>query len=193
MRSASRGTAIRLGIMAGLVSACVPAGRYPLESLAASNEDIPVLLDIQSEAFIDHQPSRGSDLMVDLRLRYSGQGRPRVDFSHTEVRVDGYAWEPCRFTDAVSDEALFQFLEAGAEIRQHLACRDIARPRERIEVRFLVSGAGGRGMVILTFGPFSPDHRARVSPPVEATWTLSCSPLDGDSIHASGCFVGRLG
>ncbi len=131
--------------------ACIPAGTYPLQALPETDGALD-FLHAQGVATLDHDPSQGWDLQLDLTLRNDGQGRPRVDLVNAHVRVDEVSWAACRHPDTVDQEKLFLTLGPGEQVLTTLTCLDVPRPQSSLEVRFGATLAGGRGVVELRYG-----------------------------------------
>ncbi len=137
-------------LCASLLCACLPAGTWTLPPLG--QPEAPVLMMVSGAAEIDHVPTRGLDLRVEVSVRNDGQTMPRVDLSRAEVRVDGVRWVTCEMDPQTDRQALITTLAAGATFQAALECRDVPQPRESVEVRFFVSDAGGRGVIVVPFG-----------------------------------------
>jgi hypothetical protein len=134
-----------------LAAACsLPAGRYPLEALAASEPGTGAAR-CSARAELDYQPHEGWALILDLQVRAEDGTRPLVDLSRVLLRSDATPWTPCRLPPG-EDPALLRFrMEEEEELRLVLRCVELRRPQERLELRVPISGTGGKGYVDFAF------------------------------------------
>jgi hypothetical protein len=142
-------------MLALLLSACIPAGTYPLQALPDAGAPADFLHTTGSAAVV-YEPTRGWDLQVTLTIQNDGQGSPRIDLANSFTRVNGVAWAPCRHPDDTADDHLILALSPGEVVTRTITCEDIPRPDSSLQLRFGATHAAGRGVVELSFGGVDP-------------------------------------
>ncbi|MFT5684966.1 MAG: hypothetical protein ACI8RZ_005911 [Myxococcota bacterium] len=138
-----------------LLTACIPAGTYALQALPDAEAPADFLV-ASGEAAVLYEPTRGWDLSVAVTIRNDGQGSPRVDLVNSHIRVNGFAWAPCRYPADVNQDLFFLTLSPGESVTRTLICEDVPQPSTGLELRFGATNAGGRGVVELSFGGVDP-------------------------------------
>ena len=142
-------------MLALLLSACIPAGTYPLQALP--DTEVPVdFLYAQGTTSVIYDPTRGWDLQIAITIRNDGQGSPRIDLVNSHLRVNGVAWASCRHPEGTDQAIFFLTLSPGEEVIRTVICEDIPRPSAGLQFRFGATHASGRGVVELSFGGVEP-------------------------------------
>jgi hypothetical protein len=141
----------RWPVLLSLVAGCsYPAGRYPLEALPGSDSGTGNAL-TSARVALEHDPTTGWALVLDLVVEAERGARPLVDLSRVLLRSDRTAWVPCHLPPE-DDPALLRFrLEEEERLQLVLRCVEVRRPERRLDVRVPLSGAGGKGYVDLVF------------------------------------------
>jgi len=131
-----------------LLSGCLTAGRYPLQSTGNSSSAV---FAVEAAAAFDSQPGAGSDLVLTLELKAMGGQAARVNLSQAWWKVDGVTWTRCRHGADTDKDSLIFNLEPEASRSFTLRCRDIPRPYRSVEFKFHTAGTGAHGVVHLRF------------------------------------------
>ena len=135
----------------GLVAGCrYPAGTYPLKALPGSEVDLEKVA-ITPLVELEHTPTTGWDLSLQMQVRAELGVRPLVDLSRTMLRSDQVRWMSCTLPADMNVEDLRIRLYEEENIKMQLRCLDIQRPEERLELRIPISGTGSRAYVEMTF------------------------------------------
>lgn len=140
----------QVGALGALLGCPHQAGLYPLQALPDSDTGTEQL-DVRAAVELQHQPSRGWDMVLDLHLHAHRGVRPLVDLSRTMWRADELRWTPCDLPADEGPDTLRLRLYEEEAIRLVLRCEQIQRPEGKLELRVPVSGAGGRGYLEFSF------------------------------------------
>jgi hypothetical protein len=127
---------------------CVPKGAHPLTPLAAG----PALsgsLAYSSSAALESTPGMGLDLAVNLTVENTGDRPVRVDLTRARVSVDRQPFMTCRYGSNVDPLKLLANLNKGETADLHVRCRDIAKPIQTAEFKFIASGTGAPGEIVV--------------------------------------------
>jgi len=125
---------------------CLPKGAYTLQPLA-TEPGVSGTLHYAAAATLDSTPGMGIDLVVHLAVENRGESTIRVDLTRTRISIDGQPFLSCRYGSTADPKKLITSLQNGEKSDLHLTCRDIARPIQSAEMKFMVSGTGGKGEV----------------------------------------------
>ena len=127
---------------------CVPKGAHPLTPLAAGPAAAGSL-NYSSAAALDSTPGMGLDLAVSLTVENTAERPVRVDVTRARVSVDGQPFMTCRHGSGADPKKLLANLNKGESAELHVSCRDIAKPIHTVEFKFIASGTGAPGEIVV--------------------------------------------
>ena len=131
-----------------LAMGCVPKGAHPLTPLAAGPAASGTLT-YSSAAALDSTPGMGLDLAVTINVENTGERPVRVDLTRARVSVDGQPFMSCKHGSAADPTKLLANLGQGQKADLYVSCRDIAKPIQKVEFKFIASGTGEHGEVVV--------------------------------------------
>ena len=127
---------------------CVPKGAHPLTPLAMGPA-VSGSLSYSSAGALDSKPGMGLDLAVSLTVENTGERPVRVDVTRARVSVDGQPFMTCRHGSGSDPTKLLANLGQGEAADLHVTCRDIAKPIHKVEFKFIASGTGAPGEIVV--------------------------------------------
>lgn len=127
---------------------CVPKGAHPLTPLAAGPA-MSGTLTYTATAALDSTPGMGLDLAVSMTVENTGEGPVRVDLTRARVSVDRQPFMTCKYGSAVDPTKLLVNLNKGETADLYVSCRDVAKPIESAEFKFITSGTGSSGEIVV--------------------------------------------
>ena len=126
---------------------CAPKGSIPLSPLAASTAETGTLK-YTSSASLESRPGV-LDLNVELSAENTGTSPVRIDLTRSRLSVDGQPFLTCRYGSSANPAMLVTNLNQGEISNLSLTCRDIARPLQTLEFKFITSGTGGPNEIVV--------------------------------------------
>lgn len=142
-----------LAALAAAGGCAFPAGLYPLDPLPVDDPG-DENLSLSVRVALEHRPSEGWDLEMELKATPrapAGGESVLLDLSRLMVRADQERWVPCQVPSDQDPKDLVRWVPAGETFATSVTCVAIPRPEGRLEVRFPTAGAGGNGLVELSF------------------------------------------
>jgi hypothetical protein len=127
---------------------CVPKGAHPLTPLAAGPSASGTLT-YSSAAALDSTPGMGLDLAVSITVENTGERPVRVDLTRARVSVDRQPFMTCRYGSSVDPSKLLVNLNKGDVAELYVSCRDIPKPIQTAELKFIASGTGAPGEIVV--------------------------------------------
>jgi len=131
-----------------LAASCVPKGAHPLTPLAAGPAASGTLT-YSSAAALDSTPGMGLDLAVSLTVENTGERPVRVDLTRARVSVDGQPFMTCKHGSSADPAKLLTNLNQADKADLYVSCRDIAKPIHKVEFKFIASGTGEHGEIVV--------------------------------------------
>ena len=125
---------------------CAPKGAFPLTSLVNGPTDAGTLK-YNASASLESRPGV-LDLTVHLSAENTGPGPIRIDLTRSRLSVDGQPFLTCRYGSTANPAMLVTNLHTGEKTDLHLTCRDISRPIQTVEFKFITSGTGGPNEIV---------------------------------------------
>ena len=126
---------------------CGPKGSIPLSALANSTSETGTLKYTTSGS-LESRPGV-LDLNVHLSAENTGERPIRIDLTRSRLSVDGQPFLTCRYGSTANPSMLVTQLNQGEKSDLHLTCRDIPRPIQKVEFKFITSGSGGSNEVVV--------------------------------------------
>ena len=128
---------------------CAPKGSIPLTPLADSAAETGTLQHTSS-ASLESRPGV-LDLNVQLSAKNTGTSPIRIDLTRSRFSVDGQPFLTCRYGSTANPTMLVTNLNQGEMANLSLTCRDIPRPIQKMEFKFITSGTGGPNEVVIAW------------------------------------------
>ena len=126
---------------------CAPKGSVPLSPLATSTAASGTLA-YTSSAALESRPGV-LDFNVHIAAENTGESPIRIDLTRSRLSVDGQPFLTCRYGSTANPTMLVTNLNKGEKSTLHLTCRDIPRPIQKVEFKFIASGNGGANEIVI--------------------------------------------
>ena len=137
---------MNLLLLASLIG-CMPKGAYTLAPLA-EGPGAAGILKHSAAATLESRPGM-LDLNVHISAENTGEGPIRIDLTRSRLSVDGQPFLTCRYGSSANPAMLVTNLNKGEKTDLHLTCRDIPRPIQQVEFKFITSGTGAPNEVVV--------------------------------------------
>ncbi len=133
-----------------LALGCVPKGPVPLQNLMAGPQSSGSLATEPSGVLIVESGGTYS-LMTTLNAKNLGERPIRVDLSRARVSVDDLPFLNCKQAPGTNPADLIATIGPNQSGQAKVICRDIAKPIQKVELKFYTSGTGVSGEVTVGF------------------------------------------
>lgn len=141
---------MRWFLLALLGIGCVPKGPVPLQSLVVGAKSTGSLTTTSSGVLIVEAGGTFS-LMTTLNANNMGDGPIRIDLTRARISVDGMPFLSCKQAPGSNPADLIETVNAKQSGQAKVTCRDIAKPIQKVELKFYTSGTGVSGEVVVGF------------------------------------------